>query len=114
MEFRLVRHTTNFDAGCEFYGATLGWPVTREWDSPQRGRIFGYGIARVELLESEADEPVTGLFLSVEVDDVDHSCSELARAGITITQPLGDQPWGQRNFAVMDPSGMKVVFFQWI
>ena len=88
MELRIVRHTTRFDAACRFYGDVLGWPVTREWpagDGQGRGRIFGYGdTARVEF----------------------------AAAGVPILRGLADQPWGHRNLAVHDPTGLEVVFFQ--
>ncbi len=117
MELRVVRVTDRFDAACRFYGELLGWSVTREWDAGGRGRIFGYGVARVELMEA-ADgatvEEVRGTFLSVEHDDVVALHDRLAEAGIEITQPVADQPWGHRSFGVREPSGLSVVFFQWI
>ncbi len=114
MEFRVVRSTTHFDAACALYATALGWPVTREWDEPQRGRIFGYGNARIELMEADHDEPITGVFVSLEHDGVDALHDRLRAAGATIVQTPTDQPWGQRNLAVLDPAGLKVVFFQWL
>lgn len=118
MELRIVRLTDHFDEACRFYGNVLGWPVTREWpaDGDQgRGRIFGYGdVGRVELIEVAATQPVSGLFLSVEVDDVTAIAQRLAAGGIALHRDLADQPWGHRNLAVIDPAGIEVVFFQWI
>lgn len=116
MELRIVRHTTEFDAACRFYGELLGWPVTREWpagDGQGRGRIFGYGdVARVELLEDTHQVPVSGLFISVEHHDVAALQHRLVAAGVAISRELADQPWGHRNMAVHDPTGLEVVFFQ--
>jgi len=116
MELRLVRHTTEFDAACRFFGDLLGWRVTREWpagDGQGRGRIFGYGdVARVELIEQDHEAPVTGLFLSVEHDDVAALHDKLTAAGVEVLRGLADQPWGHRNFAVVEPSGVEMVFFQ--
>jgi uncharacterized glyoxalase superfamily protein PhnB len=118
MELRVVRTTDRFDDVCAFYGDVLGWPVTKEWDDHGRGRIFGYGdAARVELLEAddgtEVDAP-RGIFLSVEVDDVQALHDRLLAAGAEPHGELTDQPWGHRSFPVTDPAGLVIVFFQCI
>lgn len=113
MELRIVRITDSFDDACRFYGDLLDWPITRQWDDGGRGRIFGYGdVGRIELIEGPAD-PVSGVFLSVEVGDVDSLHARLVSASVDIAQPLIDQPWGHRNFGVVDPTGLTVVFFHW-
>lgn len=116
MELRIVRHTDCFDAACHFYGEVLGWPVTKEWpagDGQGRGRIFGYGdVGRVELIEHGAPAPISGVFLSVEVDDVVALHDRLVAAGVELVRGLADQPWGHRNLAVVDPTGMEVVGYQ--
>src|SRR5687768_5387610 len=113
MELRLVRVTDRFDDGCAFYGDVLGWPVTRQWDDHGRGRIFGYGdAARVELIEGEPTD-VQGVFVSVEVDDVAALHRRLEDAGHRPDGDPADQPWGHRSFPVTDPTGLRLVFFQW-
>ncbi|MEO7398806.1 MAG: VOC family protein [Ilumatobacteraceae bacterium] len=114
-EMRVVLRTDQFEQGCRFYGEVLGWPVIKQWDGPSRGRIFGRGeSARVELLEVAAVDvvPATGVMLAVEVDDLAGTHGALVAAGVTITQPLADQPWGHRNFAVEDPTGLPIVLFE--
>ncbi|MEK7425532.1 MAG: VOC family protein [Actinomycetota bacterium] len=114
MEFRVVRTTDCFDEACRFYGETLGWPVTREWTDGGRGRIFGYGdVGRIELMEG-AQQPVSGVILSVETDDVHALHDRLVAAGVAIDEPMAERPWGHRNVGVVDPTGLSVVFFQWI
>lgn len=116
MELRVVRHTTQFDEACRFYADVLGWPVTGEWpaeDGQGGGRIFGYGdVGRIELIEHADQQPVTGVFLSIEHADVAALHADLLRAGVVIVRGLADQPWGHRNFAVLDPTGLELVFFQ--
>jgi uncharacterized glyoxalase superfamily protein PhnB len=116
MELRVVRHTDRFDEACRFWGDTLGWPVTRQWpagDGQGRGRIFGYGdTARVELIEVADATPVGGVFLGAEVDDVAAVREHIVAAGFTLLRDLADQPWGHRNLAVVDPSGIELVLFQ--
>lgn len=119
MELRIVRITDNFDESCYLYGTLLGWPVTREWDEGGRGRIFGYGdVGRIELMEAPSTgdpvETVSGMFVSIEEPDVAALHQRLRAAHVEITRPLADQPWGHRSFGVLDPSGLELVFFQWI
>jgi catechol 2,3-dioxygenase-like lactoylglutathione lyase family enzyme len=114
-ELRVVRHTDRFADACRFYGEILGWPITKQWDEPDVGRIYGYGdTARVELLSAEPGTviPPIGVTLAVEVEDVAAVHEAMAAAQIHVHQPLADQPWGHRNFAVTDPTGLPVVFFQ--
>lgn len=119
MEFRVVRITDRFDEACAYFGDVLGWPVTRHWDASGfgetgRGKVFGYGIARVELMETTGS-PVSGsTMLSIEVDDVDALHDRLIAAGMSVVQPPTDQPWGHRNLAVEEPTGMYVYFFTWL
>jgi uncharacterized glyoxalase superfamily protein PhnB len=117
MELRIVRRTDHFDEACRFWGDLLGWPVTREWPADEhqgQGRIFGYGdVARVEFIETADVAPVTGVSVGIEHTDVDELHERMVAAGITVTQPPTDQPWGHRNVAVEDPSGLAVTFFEW-
>jgi catechol 2,3-dioxygenase-like lactoylglutathione lyase family enzyme len=116
MELRIVRHTEHFDDACRFYGDVLGWPVTKQWpagDGQGRGCIFGYGaVGRVELIEHDTSVPVSGVFLGVESHDVAALHDRLLAAGATIVRGLADQPWGHRNLAVLDPTGIEIVCFQ--
>lgn len=40
-----------------------------------------------------------------QVADSRGEFERLSRAGLAIAYPLHDEPWGQRRFAVYDPSG---------
>src|SRR4051812_49368323 len=114
-ELRVVRQTDRFEEGCRFYGEVLGWPITKDWSEPAPGRIFGHGeTARVELLAVDAASNVVpaGVMLSVEVDSVAATYASIRAAGIDISQPLADQPWGHRNFGVVDPTGLTILFFE--
>jgi catechol 2,3-dioxygenase-like lactoylglutathione lyase family enzyme len=118
MEIRLVRMTDRFDETCAFYGDLLAWPVTHQWPADEhegRGRLFGYGNARIELIEifdGAAAEPLRGGFLSVEVDGVVALRDRIVAAGHRLDSEVAEQPWGHRSFSVLDPAGAKLVFFE--
>lgn len=51
-----------------------------------------------------------GLWLTIELDDVDAAFEKAKASGVAIEfEPL-DEPWGDRHFAVLDPNGIPVDF----
>lgn len=55
-----------------------------------------------------------GMFLTLQVGDAALEFERLKNAGVSIAYPLTDEPWGQRRFGVLDPSGMWVDVVQQI
>jgi catechol 2,3-dioxygenase-like lactoylglutathione lyase family enzyme len=49
----------------------------------------------------------------IRVEGVEELCSSLRPLGIVHgNAPLTDQPWGDRDFAILDPDGNLVTFFE--
>jgi uncharacterized glyoxalase superfamily protein PhnB len=55
-----------------------------------------------------------GMFLTLQVADAAAEFDRLTRAGVPMAYPLRDEPWGQRRFGLLDPSGMWVDVVQQI
>ena len=55
-----------------------------------------------------------GLLLTLQVEDATAEFGRLKGGGVEIAYPLHDEPWGQRRFAVHDPSGIWVDVIQQI
>lgn len=49
-----------------------------------------------------------GTLVAVEVQDVDGVYEKAVGAGLTLLLDLRDEPWGQRHFITVDPSGTMV------
>ena len=49
-----------------------------------------------------------GVYLTIEVADVDALYEAIKTKGITITVELRDEPWGDRHFAIVDPNGIGI------
>jgi uncharacterized glyoxalase superfamily protein PhnB len=58
---------------------------------------------------SSAKRPVE---IYLEVSDVDALHDDVRKRGVRVTLPLQTQWWGDRTFAVMDPYGYQVWFYQ--
>lgn len=49
-----------------------------------------------------------GMYLTIEVDDVDKIYKELKKNGVVIKIEIRDEPWGDRHFAIEDPNGIGI------
>jgi catechol 2,3-dioxygenase-like lactoylglutathione lyase family enzyme len=54
----------------------------------------------------------TGVYINIEVNDIDDYYSRLKADGIKTSTEPRDWPWGQREFVVRDPDRYKLVFYQ--
>ncbi len=49
-----------------------------------------------------------GMYLTIEVDDVDSFYTELKKKNVPIKIDIRDEPWGDRHFAIEDPNGIGI------
>ena len=49
-----------------------------------------------------------GVYLTIEVENVDKVYKQLKEKGILIEIEIRDEPWGDRHFAIVDPNGIGV------
>ena len=97
-----------------FYQEVFGLPVAFEDDA---SAVFRFGNTMINLLiSSEAPEligparvasPEAGsrVQFTLEVDDVDALCAELASRGVGLLNGPVDRPWGIRTASFRDPGG---------
>jgi uncharacterized glyoxalase superfamily protein PhnB len=103
-------------AESEYYTAKLGF----EHDFSAPGWEFlSFGAFKVMLGEcADALSPeATGdhsYFAHVLVGNVDEVYAELVERGALIIHPVGNKPWGLREFSVRTPGGHRITFGQLI
>jgi catechol 2,3-dioxygenase-like lactoylglutathione lyase family enzyme len=49
-----------------------------------------------------------GMYLTIEVADVDSLYHDLKKKGVAIQVDIRDEPWGDRHFAIADPNGIGI------
>ena len=100
----------------DFYTRYLGFGITfeNEWfvllHSPDGDNSIAFMLP-----EQAAQRPIfrpafggKGVFLTVEVPDVDAEYRRMRSLGVPIEVQLRDEPWGERHFAIVDPNGIGV------
>lgn len=101
-------------AARRFYQEIFGLPVTFATDD---SAVFSFGNISINLLQvASADELVapaavasdtagSRVVFTIEVDDVDATCAELAARGVGLLNGPMDRPWGVRTASFRDPGG---------
>jgi catechol 2,3-dioxygenase-like lactoylglutathione lyase family enzyme len=104
----------DLDAAKAFYREVFGLPLAFEGDT---AAVFDFGNTIINLLKTtsapELIEPAvvappeagSRLQLTIQVDDVDAMCEELARRGVELLNGPMDRPWGIRTASFHDPGG---------
>jgi uncharacterized glyoxalase superfamily protein PhnB len=100
----------------EFYTKTLGFGVTFENEfyllmhTPGREAEISFLLP-----DHPSQQPLfqkafqgQGMYLTIEVDDVDKLYRELKKKGANIRIDIRDEPWGDRHFAIQDPNGIGI------
>lgn len=99
-----------------FYTGTLGFGVTFENEfylllhTPDGGSEISFLLPDHPSQQPLFHKPFQGqgMYLTIEVDDVDKIYTELKKKGIPIQIALRDEPWGDRHFAISDPNGIGI------
>lgn len=101
-------------ASREFYQRVFGLPVVFE---DEDSAVFAFGTTLINLLAAPAAreliEPAivarreggSRLQLTINVEDVDAVCAELAKRGVALLNGPMDRPWGVRTASFVDPGG---------
>lgn len=101
-------------AAKQFYQRVFGLPLVFEDDT---SAVFKLGGTIVNLLKTSAagelvepasvGRPGAGAraVFTIQVDDVDALCAELAARGVELLNGPMDRPWGIRTASFVDPGG---------
>ena len=104
----------DLQAARTFYQEVFGLPILFE---DANSVVFEFGSTLANLLKAEAAVPLVApasvadreagvrFQLTVEVDDVDATCTKLTARGVQLLNGPMDRPWGIRTASFMDPGG---------
>jgi len=100
-----------------FWRDLMGGTVAFEWPGPDGTPMYvGVDLGSSHLgiggpsTAGLATAPAIALW--VYTDDCDGLVERLRGAGVTVTEPPTDQPWGERVARVLDPDGNEVIIGQ--
>jgi len=100
----------------EFYTEYLGFGITFENDfylllhAPGRESEVSFLLPHHPSQQPLFHKPFQGqgMYLTIEVDDVDRVYDDLKKKKVPIRIELRNEPWGDRHFAIEDPNGIGI------
>jgi uncharacterized glyoxalase superfamily protein PhnB len=99
-----------------FYMEQLGFGVTFENEfyllmhTPNKEAEISFLLPNHPSQQSLFHKPFNGqgVYLTLEVEDVDQFYKALIAKGVKIEVEIRDEPWGDRHFAIQDPNGVGI------
>lgn len=100
----------------EFYTKTLNFGVTFENEfylllhTPNHEAEISFLLPNHPSQQPFFHKPFQGqgMYLTIEVDDVDGIYENLKKKNVEIKIDIRDEPWGDRHFAIQDPNGIGI------
>jgi catechol 2,3-dioxygenase-like lactoylglutathione lyase family enzyme len=100
----------------EFYTQVLNFGVTFEnefyllLNTPDEETNLAFLLPNHPSQQPLFHEPFNGkgMFLTIEVDDVDKIYNDIKKMDVDIKIDIRDEPWGDRHFAIEDPNGIGI------
>jgi catechol 2,3-dioxygenase-like lactoylglutathione lyase family enzyme len=99
-----------------FYKTILGFGVTFENEfyllmhTPNKEAEISFLLPNHPSQQPLFQQPFEGkgMYLTIEVDDVDKVYTEMKKKKIDIKIDIRNEPWGDRHFAIQDPNGIGI------
>lgn len=100
----------------KFYTEVLDFGVTFENEfylllhTPNKSSEISFLLPNHPSQQSLFQKPFKGegIYLTIEVDDVDALYQTLKKKGVAIKIDIRNEPWGDRHFAIQDPNGVGI------
>lgn len=100
----------------KFYTDILGFGVTFENEfylllhTPNKEAEISFLLPNHPSQQPLFQQPYTGqgMYLTIEVDDVDKIYNEFKKKGVEIKIDIRNETWGDRHFAIQDPNGIGI------
>jgi catechol 2,3-dioxygenase-like lactoylglutathione lyase family enzyme len=107
----VVRYVKDLDSTAEFY-EKVGFRFGKRDADRLTFYVNWFWVEFHTLGEGMNPQSATNEQLAVSVEGIDELCESLRSKGIAIESEPQDQPWGRREFSVVDPDGYKLLFFK--
>jgi catechol 2,3-dioxygenase-like lactoylglutathione lyase family enzyme len=100
----------------KFYTEKLGFGITFENEfylllhTPNKEAEISFLLPNHRSQQPLFQKPFAGqgMYLTIEVDDVDKIYNEIKSKDIEIKIDIRNEPWGDRHFAIQDPNGIGI------
>lgn len=98
----------NLDESLRYYSARLGFEIEMTMPETDYAIVQRDGVA-LHLFQDNARSHSPVAF-HIFTNDLEELYRELQGRGVPMKQPIVCQPWGNRDFRILDPAGNEIKF----
>lgn len=102
----------DFQEALAFYTDVLGFEQDWVWGDPPSYASVCRDSAAINFGAPKPGQVVTPSRVYISLTDIDAYHDAILARGATIDVPIGDRPYGMRDFTVVDPSGNRLSYGQ--
>lgn len=107
-----ILSVTDLAQSIDFYRHVLGFDLAWSWGEPPDIAAVCRDSVEIMLIQRADAKPAGAAHISLVVSGIDEYYSALVDSGVTVVVPIGDRPYGMRDFRISDPSGNGLSFGQ--
>ena len=112
----ILLYVSNLEKTADFY-EKLDFEVIKRTENYVAAKLYDFEIhcydqSKVFFKQDVERFKGAGVFIYISVDDVDTKYSELVSKGLKPSGEPKDFGWGNREFAIKDPDGYKIIFYK--
>lgn len=100
-----ILSVTDLPAAIDFYRRTLGFDLAWSWGEPLDIAAVCRDNVEITLTQRAGAKPPGAAHIYLGVSGIDEYYAALIDAAVTVVVPIGDRPYGMRDFRIADPSG---------
>jgi len=105
-----VLRVKDMQVSLAYYRDRLGFTVSFTWDDPPHYACLCLGHADLHL--NAYEPPASSSIVCIFCKGIDALHGDFLERGAHVARPPADEPYGMREFEVIDPDGHRLVFGQ--
>ncbi|MDD2696615.1 MAG: VOC family protein [Candidatus Pacebacteria bacterium] len=112
----ILLYVSDLNKTASFY-EKLGFEIVKKTDNSVVAKLGDFELRCYDQSKVFFKQDVdrfkgAGVFIYISVDDVDKKHSELINKGLQPSGEPKDFEWGNREFAIKNPDGYKIIFYK--
>ena len=110
--FAAIFQVRDVQQALAFYSGVLGFETGWTWGEPPTYASVCRGPVEINFGAPEQGQTLSPSSVYITLTDIDAYHEGIRARGAEIAVPIGDRPYGMRDFTVADPDGNRLSFGQ--
>lgn len=102
----------DFQEALDYYTGVLGFGIGWIWGEPPNYASICRDGVEINFGAPKEGQAITPSGVYISLTEIDAYYEAIRTLGANVTVPVGDRPYGMRDFSIEDPSGNRVSFGQ--